>query len=232
MGSALDSLNLPMEEKRSQNRIAAPVLRLFVLTLVCTAAGLAVLAVMNRARPDIRTQFKLYVEQLAPQSKLVVASATQHYHASKEFTARLLALFDIRASIRLSAMADMTYVLPADKPQEWDLAWYPREKRLVISTPEPECLMPAVHTDTIEIVCEHGNLLTNTVFRLKEEAARMRGELSADLMSKAQASLQDSAVRETMAEGVRTFARAFCERVGVGVPSVIEVRLGRVSAGL
>lgn len=221
-----------MEEKRYQTRIAGPVLWLFVLTVLCAVAAIVTVSVMNRARPDIRTQFKLYVEQLAPQSKLIAATATQQYRASKEFTARLLALFDIRASIRLSAMADLTYVLPADKPEEWDIAWYPREKRLVIATPEPECLMPAVHTDTIEIVCEHGNLLTNTIFRLKEEAARMRDELSSDLMGKAHASLQDPAVREAIAEGVRIFARAFCERVGLGTPSAIEVRLGRGGASL
>ncbi|MCX8014178.1 MAG: hypothetical protein N3A02_07810, partial [Rectinema sp.] len=92
--------------------------------------------------------------------------------------------------------------------------------------------LPAVHTDTIEIVSENANLLTNTIFRLKEEAARMRDALSADLMAKAQASLEDPSVREAMAEGVRTFARSFCERVGVGTPVTIEVRLGSASSGL
>ncbi|MCX8013710.1 MAG: hypothetical protein N3A02_05430, partial [Rectinema sp.] len=122
-----------MEETQSRTRIAPPVLWLFIITIVCAVATILTVTLLNRARPDIRSQFRLYVEKLAPQSKLVVASATQQYRASKEFTSRLLALFDIRASIKLSAMAEVTYVLPADRAEGWDVAWYPKERRLVVT---------------------------------------------------------------------------------------------------
>ena len=79
-----------------------------------------------------------------------------------------------------------------------------------MAAPEPDCMPPAVRTDTIEVSAKGANLVTNMAFRLKEEAAKMRGELSADLMAAARASLSDPAVRDGIRQGLSNVARSFC----------------------
>ncbi len=82
-----------------------------------------------------------------------------------------------------------------------------------------------MHTDTIEIVSENANLLTNTIFRLKEEAARMQSELSNDLMVHAKASLDEPQVLQSIEDGVRRFALVFCESAHIGKPVAIDIQL-------
>jgi len=207
-------------------RFSPQIIVVLVLTIVVALSTVVVLQILSRRTPDVRTQFTLYLEKLEPQSMVVVATTQQRYEASKEFTATLLAIFNLKAKIRLSAVADVTYVIPASDPSAWSINWDSKSHLLELSAPAPECLLPAVHTDTIEIITEKSNLVTNSMFKLKEQAAQMQAALSNDLLIQARASLKEPEVRATIEEGLRRFGRTFCESAHLGEPQNIQVRLG------
>jgi hypothetical protein len=209
-------------------RLSTSVVLLFIVTLALALATVVIVDVLAHSQPDVRSQFTLYLEKLEPQPMVVAATTQERYEASKEFTAKLLAIFNIKAKIRLSAMADITYVIPASDPSAWSVRWDARARRLAISTPAPDCLLPAVHTNTIEIITENSNILTNTMFKLKEEAARMQSALSNDLMARAKATLEEPSVQTAIEDGVKNFARTFCESAHLGEPALIEVQLGEI----
>jgi hypothetical protein len=213
-------------------RLSAPAVFLLILTLVLAVVTVVVVQVLAHPRPDVRSQFTLYLQKLEPRPMVVAATTQERYEASKEFTARLLAIFNIKARIRLSAVADITYVIPASDPSAWTIQWDARAHTLALSTPAPDCLLPAVHTDTIEIITENSNILTNTLFSLKEEAARMQSELSNDLLAHARATLAEPAVRTAIEDGVRRFAATFCESARLGTPALIEVQLGHAGESI
>lgn len=179
-------------------------------------------------KPDVAELWALYVEKLQPEAKLVVLSASQRYTASREFTSKLLSIVGIRASIEISAWADVHYFLDAGDPAAWSFEWDRKTRVLRISAPAPDCLPPAVRTDTIEIAVKGANLLTKTLFRLKEEAARMEDELSADLLAKAQVSLGDQAVREGVKAGLEKVGMAFAEAAFGRPASRVEVVISSV----
>ena len=209
-----------------RERISKPVLLLLILTLVLAIATVVIIQVFSHQKPDIRSQFTLYLEKLGPKSMLVAATTQERYEASKEFTTKLLAIFNIRAKIHLSAIADVTYVIPASDPSAWSIDWNSKARKVVLSSPAPDCLLPAVHTETIEIITENQNILTNTIFKLKEEAAHMQAELSDDFLDRARATLAEPAVRATIEDGLESFAIAFCESAHLGKPTSIEIHLG------
>jgi hypothetical protein len=177
------------------------------------------------ARPTVTERWALYVENLQPEHKLVVLSSSQRYAASKEFAAKLLAIVKVKASIELSAWADVFYFVDARDPSSWSIAWDKKARVLSLGAPEPDCLPPAVRTDTIEISVKGSNLVTKTIFRLKEEAAKMEDELSADLLVRARASLSDRAVRAGIREGLAGIGRSFCVAVLGVAPNEVTVRL-------
>ncbi len=206
-------------------KLSASVVILFILMLVLAIATIVTVQVLSASRPSVRERFTVYLEKLAPQSMVVAATTQQRYEASKEFTAKLLAIFKIKAKIRLTALADVTYVVPASNPSEWSVSWNARSRELTMTTPAPDCLLPAVHTDTIEIYTENSNILTNMVFSLKEEAARMRSELSDDLLARAKATLSDPRVRSSIEDGLRKCAISFCQAARLGAPSAVRVEM-------
>jgi len=206
-------------------KLSAPVLILFVVMLVLAVAAVVTVQVLAISRPSVQERFSIYLEKLAPQSMIVAATTQQRYEASKEFTAKLLAIFNLKAKIHLSAIADVTYVLPAADTSEWSVSWNSRTRALAVTTPTPDCLLPAVRTDTIEIVAENSNILTNMVFRLKEEAARMQSELSDDLLSRARATLQTLEVRNAIEAGLRKFSVSFCQAARLGTPATIQIEI-------
>jgi len=195
------------------------------LILLVIGAFLAAGFWMRASRPGVAERWSIFVEHVSPEKKLLALSSTQRYAASKEFTARLLSLVNVKAVIELEALAEVFYVVDASDSSRWAISWDRRARALSVSAPEPDCLPPSVRTDTIEIRTRGGNLLTNTVFRLKEEARKMEDELSADLMARARLSLQDSTVREGVRVGLAGIAASFCE-ASLGVkPASVTVRL-------
>jgi hypothetical protein len=177
------------------------------------------------AKPTVSERWTLYIENLEPEQKLVVLSTRQRYVASKEFAAKLLAVVRVKASIELSAWADVFYFVDVSDPSLWEISWNQKTRALSISAPEPDCLPPAVRTDTIEISAKGANLVTNTVFRLKEEAAKMRDELSADLAIRARATLSDATIRAGIREGLAGIGRSFCVAALGMEPREIFVKL-------
>ena len=186
---------------------AAAIVALSVL-VVLAGAFLAGRASAAARSPTAR--WALYVEKLKPDGKLVVLTSEHRYAASKEFAAKLLAIVNLRALISVSAWADVAYYLDVTDPKRWTISWDARRKAITVAAPEPDCMPPAVRSDTIEVSSKGANLVTNMAFRLKEEAAKMRGELSADLLAAARASLSDPAVRDGIRQGLSNVARSFC----------------------
>lgn len=181
--------------------------------------------IVAEARPSVSERWVLYVERLKPEKKLVVLSSAQHYAASKEFTAKLLAIVKVRSTIELSVWADVFYFVDASDPSQWTVAWNKKTRSLTLGAPAPDCLPPAVRTDTIEIKAKGANLVTNTIFRLKEEAKKMEAGLSADLLVRARASLSDETVRAGIREGLAGIARSFCAAALGSEPREVIVRL-------
>lgn len=187
--------------------------RAALIAAVCVLVALAGAFVAGRVSAASRSpvaRWTLYVEKLKPDGKLVVLTSEHRYAASKEFTAKLLAIVNLRASISVSAWADVAFYLDVTDPKRWTVSWDARRRAVTVAAPEPDCMPPAVRTDTIEVSAKGANLVTNIAFRLKEEAAKMRDELSADLMTAARASLADPAVRDGIRQGLSNVARSFC----------------------
>jgi hypothetical protein len=197
------------------------------LVVLALALALAAFLLIRGAesRPTVTARWAIYVEHLEPSQKLVALTSEQRYAASKEFTARLLAIARIQATIELTAWADVSYFVDLSNASAWSVAWDRKSKILLLSAPEPDCLLPAVKTETIEIKSKGANLVTNIVFRLKAEAEKMRSELSADLLQAARASLSEEAVRKGVRAGLEGFARSFCASVLRVAPSAVVVRL-------
>ena len=187
--------------------------RAAVIVALCVLVALAGAFLAGRASAAATSpaaRWALYVEKLKPDGKLVVLTSEHRYAASKEFAAKLLAIVNLRASISVSAWADVAYYLDVTDPKRWSISWDACRKAITVAAPEPDCMPPAVRTDTIEVSAKGANLVTNMAFRLKDEAVKMRGELSADLTAAARASLADPAVRDGIRQGLSNVARSFC----------------------
>jgi hypothetical protein len=211
----------PELEEASMARTRAWIWLVPGFILIAAAASLAVFIAVQ-GRPAIVERWNLYVEKLAPERKLLVLSTAQRYTASKEFTAKVLAIVQVKASVEIEAWADVYYVVDASDPRAWTISWNRKTRALSISAPEPSCLPPAVRTDTIEVRSKGANLLTNIIFRLKEEAKKMQSELSAELALRARAALSDEAVRAGARAGLAGIGRSFCAAaLGVEPESVV-----------
>jgi len=68
------------------------------------------------------------------------------------------------------------------------------------------------------------NLLTNTLFRLRDEARKMQSELSAELAIKAKATLAEETVRTGMRSGLAGIGQAFCRAALRANPASVVVR--------
>ena len=172
----------------------------------------------------VTERWTTYIENLEPSQKLVILTADKRYAASKEFSAKLLSIAKINASIDLSAWAEVSYFVDLADASLWSVDWDRTARVLTLGAPEPDCLLPAVKTETIEIQAKGANLVTNAVFKLKAEAEKMRSELSADFHASARAAMSEDAVREGMRAGLAGFARGFCASVLRVKPSAVVVR--------
>ena len=90
------------------------------IALVCLVMGFVI-----QSRPAVVENWTIYIESLSPEQKLLVLSSAQRYTASKEFTAKILAIVQVKASIEIEAWADFYYVIDASDPAQWKIAWNP-----------------------------------------------------------------------------------------------------------
>lgn len=199
----------------------------FVLLVTGVMGIMAAIAAIGAASPTVNQRWSAYVERLKPEARLVVAGSSQRYTASREFSARLLELVHVKASIELSAWADVSYTVDLSDPATWTVAWNPRTRALTLGVPALTFLPPAVRTETIEIRTKGANLLSATMFRLKDEAARMRDTLSADLAAQVARTLADPAIQETARSGVAKFGAAFCRAAFRAEPASVTVTFGK-----
>ncbi|HEY9055286.1 MAG TPA: hypothetical protein VIO60_10765 [Rectinemataceae bacterium] len=202
----------------SRSRKSAFLLAALFIFVLAIALVLGLRAALS---PRVEESWRLYVERVFPERRLLVLSSAQRYAASKEFTAKILALVDVRASVEIEAWADVFYVVDASDPKAWEISWDRKTKVLSILAPEPTCLPPAVRTETIEVRSKGANIVTNTLFRLKAEAVKMQAELSRDLADKARETLSDPDIRRAALQGLEGIGRTFSEAVlGKGVYTV------------
>jgi hypothetical protein len=208
----------------------ARISRGFVSRLLAIAALIVAMVVAAAVLPgllfpvNVSERFVLYLEGLKPAGKLILLSGTERYTASKEFTTRLLVLLKIDAKVEISALAEISWFVDLRVPALWSATWDPRRKTLVLLVPAPNVLPPAVRTDTIEVRTLGGNLVSNSVFRLKREAEAMRSELSSEMERQARASLGDGSLRVRIKSSLSDLARSFCTAILGFTPETIDVR--------
>lgn len=197
--------------KMNKKRLLRESILAVALIAGLSAAGFYVSGRIARAAESrIGERWALYVEGLKSEGKLVVLSSSQRFTASREFTSKLLAVVRLKASLELSAWAEVHYYLDVSDPSRWSVRWDPKARRLSMEAPEPECLLPAVRTETIEVRAKGANLVTNTVFKLKEEATKMKDELSSDLLERAREAMKNPELREAIRAGAAKAGGSFC----------------------
>lgn len=194
------------------------------LVIAIAAEGYFVLK-SSWSNKAVTEHWTTYIENIEPSQKLVVLTVDQRYAASKEFSAKLLSIANIHASIDLSAWAVVSYFVDVSDAALWSVVWDRNSKILTLSAPDPDCLLPAVKTETIEIKSHGANLVTNAVFKLKTEAEKMLSELSADFQVAARAAMSEEAVRKGMRAGLEGFARNFCATILKIEPLEVKIRL-------
>ena len=212
---------------RNARAASAAVVAGAILAAAALLAGgaLAVSRIAEASAPKVTERFSTYVEAMSPEAKLVVSGSRQRYAASKEFSAKLMALVRVNASVEISAWADVSYIVDFSDASKWKVGWDRRARVLTLEAPALDILPPSVRTETIEVRVKGSNLVTSTVFRLKEEAAKMRDGLSADFAVKARNALGDQAVRDAAREGLVKFGAAFCKAAYGVEPARVELRL-------
>lgn len=211
----------------SQARVAWPRFRLVAFGILLLVVSWAVFSVlMGRYRPvekDVSERFVLYLEGLRPAGKLVLLSATDRYAASRDFTARILSILKIEASVEISAVADTSFCIDLSDTAHWRASYNPRTRRLSIKAPPPGILPPAVRTDTIEVRTKGANLISSNIFSLKKETEKMRSELSADIAKRETEAARDPEVRSRIASSLESVARSFCSSTLNFQPESVEV---------
>lgn len=194
--------------------------------LLVVAGGALFFALMVHYRPvekDVSERFVLYLEGVKPAGKLVLLTATDRFKASKDFTAKLLSLLKIEASVEISAVADTAFCIDLADTEHWKASYDPRARRLSLKAPSPGILPPAIRTDTIEVRTTGGNLITSSLFSLKKETEAMRGDLSADIAKREAEAAKDPELRSRMAQSLESLARSFCLSSLKLEPKTVEV---------
>jgi len=195
-----------------------------ILLLVVSWAVFSLL--VGRYRPvekDVSERFVLYLEGLRPTGKLVLLTATDRYAASKEFTAKILSILKIEASVEISAVADTAFCIDLTDTAHWKASYNPRTRQLWIKAPAPGILPPAVRTNTIEVKTKGANIISSSIFSLKKEAEGMQSDLSADIAKRETLVAKDPEIRSRIAASLESVARSFCSSNLNFQPESVEV---------
>lgn len=170
---------------------------------------------------SMETHMNLYFEEMRHSGKLVLLEASQRFELSKDYSTRLLALIDIRSSIRLAVMAKISYYIDLSDPHSVGFAWNRRSGELYLRLPHPKVLQPAIDTATLDVSTKGVSLISSAVFRLREEAENMKSGLSGELQSQAEASLLDPRLLESLRTSVSSLATSWLfARTGAKVSKI------------
>jgi hypothetical protein len=220
------------EEGAARGRRSATVRAGLLIVLLVLAAFLSAglyagaRAAIGRFRPfekDVTEKVVVYFEGMKPAGKLVILEGLQRFTASKEFTAKVLAVLKLDARIELSAMADTAWFVDLSDPKRWKASWNPRSRTLRLRAPAPDLLPPAIRTETIEVRTEGATLVNTIVFRLKKETEAMKTGLSADVLAQGRAALSSEEIQARLRSGLEGFAKAFCSSALGLEPRAVEV---------
>lgn len=211
----------------SQARAAWPRFRLVAFGISLLVISWAVFSVLvGRYKPverDVSERLVLYLEGLRPTGRLVLLSATDRYTASRDFTAKILSLLKIEASVEISAVADTSFCIDLSDTAHWRASYNPRTRHLSIKAPPPGILPPAVQTDTISVRTTGANLISSNIFSLKRETEKMRSELSADIAKREAKLAQNPEIRSRIASSLESVARSFCSSTLNFQPESVDV---------
>lgn len=219
------------EESESRKRRGRrwPRLR-FVLIAVLTAALLGAAAALilthslkGPVERDVSESLVIYLEDIRPSGKLVLLTATDRFTATKDFTAMILSLVKVSASVEISAVADTSFCVDLADTKHWRAVYNSATGLLSIKAPPPGILPPAVRTDTIEVRTKGENIISSAMFNLKKEAAAMQSALSADIAKTELAAVQKPEIQSKMADSLSGLADGFCSSVLKLQPKKVEV---------
>ncbi len=172
---------------------------------------------------DVSESFIIYLEDIKPSGKLVLLTATDRYTATRDFTAMILSLVKVNASVEISAVADTSFCVDLADTKHWRAVYNSSTGLLAIKAPPPGILPPAVRTDTIEVRTKGENIISSSMFNLKKEAAAMQSQLSADIAKTEQAAVKKPEIQQKMADSLSGLAGGFCSSVLKFEPKKIEV---------
>ena len=158
---------------------------------------------------DVTNILHSWFEDIRPAGKLVVLSTRQRYTLSREFSARLLALIDLKASVGISVVADTSIYIDISDPDACQALWNRRTRVLSLRLPSARILPPAIMTESLEFTSRGANLLTESIFRLREAARSMEYGLSADLAREAESALSSPRMREEISSAVESLAERY-----------------------
>jgi hypothetical protein len=194
------------------------------LALACLAAfSIAYLPKILSPVTNVTESFVMYLEEIEPAGKLVILTSRQRHSLSRDFSARLFSLIQIRSSVELSVLADVAYFIEVSDPAECRVQWDRRKRVLTVRLPQPGVLSPAILTETLEISTRGANFVSENLFRLREASRSMQSELSGDLLREAQASLRNPEIREKLRESISALVeKYFRSRYG---PRPFELRI-------
>lgn len=209
--------------------IRGPVSRMLPALLALLAIAVLALVLLPKLLSpvtNVSNRFVMYLEEVRPAGKLVVLTSRQRYTLSRDFSARLLAFIQLKSSVEISVYADVAYYIEVSDPADCRAAWNRRARILSVCLPAPRVLPPAIMTETLEVRTKGANILSETLFRLREAARSMESGLSAELLREATASLENPELREKIRSSVASLAeKFFLSRFGTK-PAQVVVKLG------
>ncbi len=182
---------------------------------VLAAVSIAILPKLLSPVTNVTNSFVMYLEEIKPAGKLVILTSRQRYSLSRDFSARLFRLIQIKSSVELSVLADLAYYIEVSDPATCRAQWNRQSRVLTVSLPRPEVLPPAILTDTLEVSSKGANFISENLFRLREASKSMQSDLSADLLREARASLESPEIRAKIRASIAALAdKHFRSRYG------------------
>ncbi len=198
---------------------------IFALSLIALGAYLGIQATKAPEPLAVETSFRTYIEGIAVAGKIVLVEARERVVLSQTTPGLLFGdttvgrFLGIRsdATIKVSAWADIAFVIDLYGTETWSARYKPAEGgSLVIAAPPISMLTPAIHTDTIEIQTTERSLFLD---EQKLEDSALQG-LTARFVEAASGMLDDPELRAKAVASIESMARMFAVNAGFPIQHV------------